>query len=85
MTRIYPELSKYIKVTIFDVAPKILNMFDANLQQYAEKHFARQGITIRTGMRVKSVNPKGLILKNGKDGTEEEIVPAGMTVWSTGN
>ncbi|TGZ80419.1 FAD/NAD(P)-binding domain-containing protein, partial [Ascodesmis nigricans] len=76
--RLAPYLKKYVRITVYDVAPKILSMFDAKLQQYASKHFEREGIVIKTRHHVERVEPDALITK------EEGRVPAGLVVWSTG-
>lgn len=49
LTRIYPELIRFVQITIYDVAPRILGGFDASLGEYATKKFRRQGINICTG------------------------------------
>lgn len=77
-SKINPELMKSAKITVYDVAPKILAMFDENLQRYATKHFAREGIQIKTQHHVERIDPDALVTK------EEGRVPTGLVVWSTG-
>lgn len=38
----------YVRMTLYDVAPKILTAFDSRLTEYATKLFAREGIKIQT-------------------------------------
>lgn len=47
--RIYPTLMPYVKITVYDIAPKILPMFDQTLASYAMRVFSRQNIDVKTG------------------------------------
>lgn len=55
MRRIYPDLIKYAKITVYDVAPTVLNMFDKRLSSYAMNHFKREGIDIKTSHHVEEL------------------------------
>lgn len=76
--KLAPYLREFTKITVYDVAPRILSMFDVKLQQYASQQFEREGIIIKTQHHVERVEPDALITK------EEGRVPAGLVVWSTG-
>ncbi|KAH0609654.1 uncharacterized protein H6S33_013140 [Morchella sextelata] len=78
LSRLYPSLASYPKITIYDVAPRILSMFDGNLTNYAERHFHRQGIQIKTSHHVLAVEDGAIITK------EEGRIPVGGVVWNTG-
>ena len=79
LVKIYPKLVKEAaKITVFDVAPGILGMFDTKLQEYAQGVFARQGICIQTSHHVLEVLPDAMVTE------EEGRVPVGAVVWSTG-
>ena len=96
MTRLYPELVGYPKITVYDVAPTVLNMFDEKLSNYAMKTFRREGIAIKTSHHVQELRrgaPGQLEADpNVKEGAtcytlklqEEGEVGVGMCVWSTG-
>ncbi|KAF2769842.1 FAD/NAD(P)-binding domain-containing protein [Teratosphaeria nubilosa] len=96
MSKFYPKLVKYFKITVYDVAPKVLSMFDEKLADYAMRTFRREGIEIKTSHHVKSLRlgAPGKVEKEGgvKDGEtiytldtkEEGEVGCGMVVWSTG-
>jgi NADH dehydrogenase FAD-containing subunit len=99
MARIYPELMQYYKITVYDVADKVLTMFDDKLAKYAVERFTREGIDVKTSHHVKSLrkgSPKKLKESGGdqviKDDTscytldvkEEGEIGVGMVVWSTG-
>ncbi|KAF7960348.1 hypothetical protein EAE96_000033 [Botrytis aclada] len=93
LSTLYPSLTPFIKITIYDVAPKILPMFDKNLANYALEHFKRDGIEIKTEHHILGLR-RGLPKdgENGEDGgkgftlnlKEEGDVGVGMCVWSTG-
>ncbi|ORZ02538.1 FAD/NAD-P-binding domain-containing protein [Syncephalastrum racemosum] len=78
LSRLYPGLIRYTRMTVYDVAPKILGSFDQKLSGYATQKFRRRGIQVKTGTHVLEVGPDGLKLK------EEGHIPAGMVVWATG-
>ncbi|CAG8639320.1 1390_t:CDS:2 [Acaulospora colombiana] len=78
LSRAFPTLAPLVKISLYDVAPRILNMFDSALADYAMKHFARQGIEVHTQRTVTKVEEGLLHLK------EEGPVGFGMLVWSTG-
>ncbi|KAL0946228.1 hypothetical protein HGRIS_012487 [Hohenbuehelia grisea] len=74
----YPTLARLAKISLYDVAPQILGMFDQSLVKYAEKSFSREGINIFTSHHVERVEPGRLFVK------EQGEVPFGLLVWSTG-
>lgn len=83
---------KLVKITIYDVAPKILPMFHANLANYAMAHFARDGIEIKTKHHIQELSPGLPGMKPGQeDGgcftlktVQDGEIGVGMCVWSTG-
>ncbi|KAL5412264.1 hypothetical protein PMIN06_009423 [Paraphaeosphaeria minitans] len=93
LARIYPELVKFSKITVYDVAKKVLPMFDEKLAQYAMDTFAREGIDIKTDHHVEELRPGAPGEKvSSKDDhlvytlkvKEGGAVGVGMVVWSTG-
>ncbi|KAM0252540.1 hypothetical protein ACHAQJ_007672 [Trichoderma viride] len=91
LKNIYPELMPLVRITVYDVAPKVLPMFDQALAQYAMEIFARQGIEVRTRHHLQRVRVAdgaigrthgGLSIKIKEYGDQE--VKAGLVVWSTG-
>lgn len=96
MAKLYPDLVKYCQITVYDVAPQVLNMFDDKLAKYAMDHLGREGIRIRTSHHVQELRrgvPKH-VLEQGQANDdiscftlklkEEGEVGVGMCVWSTG-
>lgn len=78
---------QYVKITVYDIAPKILPMFDQALASYAMRAIQKQNIEIKTAHSIQRVRPDtdstgGLKIKIKEYGDEE--VGAGIVVWSTG-
>ncbi|KAK3692276.1 pyridine nucleotide-disulfide oxidoreductase-domain-containing protein [Podospora appendiculata] len=91
LARIYPDLVKFVRITVYDVAPKVLPMFDQALSKYATDTFARQGINVKTRHHLERLRRAdghlgsqhgALRIKIREHGDEE--VGAGLVVWSTG-
>jgi len=90
---VYPSLVPYVKITIYDVAPKILPMFDQKLAEYALKLFKRDGIQVKTEHNIESLNPgvPGKIREQFDGGVftlktkQDGAFGVGMCVWSTGS
>ncbi|KDQ54807.1 hypothetical protein JAAARDRAFT_181438 [Jaapia argillacea MUCL 33604] len=74
----YPSLAPLAQISLYDVAPGILPMFQQNLMQYAETTFKREGIQIFTSHHVEKVEHGKLFVK------QQGEVPFGLLVWSTG-
>jgi len=99
MTKLYPNLAHKVQITVYDVMPRVLSMFDENLGKYAMQIFKRQGVRIRTSHHVQELRP-GLPRRTGEEHlgaivdthgcytltTEEDgDIGIGICVWSTGN
>lgn len=87
LSKIYPALMPYVQITVYDVAPKILPMFEQTLADYAMGMFKRQNITVKTDHSIQRIRPDpdgsgGFCLKVKEYGDAE--VGAGIVVWSTG-
>ncbi|KAJ3035415.1 hypothetical protein HDV00_004013 [Rhizophlyctis rosea] len=78
LARLYPQLMSKVRISVYDVAEKILGGFDSKLAEYAAHKFNRDGIEIKTKTFIKEVKKNKLILK---DDTE---IPFGALVWATG-
>ncbi|CAO3633693.1 unnamed protein product [Cunninghamella blakesleeana] len=78
LSRLYGNLMEFTRMTVYDVAPHILNNFDSKLSNYATNKFNRRGIQIKTNSHVLKVDKDQLEIK------EEGNVKFGMLVWSTG-
>jgi NADH dehydrogenase len=99
LSKMYPELMKYVRISLYDVAPKVLPMFDATLADYAVKQYQRKNVEIKTSHHVVCIRkgfPNDAEAKRNQDSQvkhrvytletkEEGDVGIGMCVWSTGN
>ncbi|KAI1469190.1 FAD/NAD(P)-binding domain-containing protein [Daldinia caldariorum] len=87
LTYTYPALMKFVSITVYDVAPKVLPMFDQTLANYAMDRFNREGIKVKTQHHLMRVRPdetcEGCLKLKIKEHGDEEI-GAGIVVWSTG-
>ncbi|KAJ5450478.1 uncharacterized protein N7458_006927 [Penicillium daleae] len=92
---LYPALKGIPKISLYDVAPKVLSMFDESLSRYAMDTMRSEGIDIKTSHHVQSLHwgppgapephemdPKRCLTLTTK---EEGEVGVGMCVWATGN
>jgi NADH dehydrogenase FAD-containing subunit len=93
MAKIYPELIKYHKITVYDVAEKVLPMFDEKLAGYAMQKFKRDGIDIKTSHHVEELSTGAPAERRASGDAndyhlytlkikEEGEIGVGMCVWS---
>ncbi|PWA73161.1 NAD(P)H dehydrogenase B4 [Artemisia annua] len=83
LIKLYPDLKKYINITLLEAGDHILSIFDKRITDFAEKKFQRDGIQVKTGSMVTKVTDKEISLKERSTG-ETKNLPYGMVVWSTG-
>ena len=92
LRKLYPSLIPHVNITIYDVAPKILPMFDTKLAEYALQLFKRDGIKVKTQHNIEGLQPgiPGKTRTQGDGGVftlktkQEGDIGVGMCVWSTG-
>ncbi|KAL9071036.1 MAG: hypothetical protein Q9157_005612 [Trypethelium eluteriae] len=96
LARIYPELMPFYSIAVYDVAPRVLSMFDEKLAKYAMGRFAREGIEIKTSHHVQELRRGFPGPEKGNQSIrdpltcftvkvkEEGELGVGMVVWSTG-
>lgn len=95
LVKVYPRFKDDIRITLFDVAPTVLSMFDESLSKYATETMKREGVTVKTDHHIKelrwgepnkpgphTMDPKGCLTIITKEDGEEGV---GMCVWATGN
>ncbi|KAM0334128.1 hypothetical protein ACHAQA_001148 [Verticillium albo-atrum] len=88
LARIYPQLMPSVAITVYDIAPKVLPMFDKQLASYAVDLFRRQGIRVKTEhhltrIRRDDASPHGALQLSIQEQPDAEV-GAGLVVWSTG-
>lgn len=78
LTESYPTIAPDVRITLLEATDQVLNTFDAELGQYAIRHFRRQNIDIRTGSPVVRVEKQRIVLKDGSE------IHCGLIIWSAG-
>jgi NADH dehydrogenase FAD-containing subunit len=88
ISRMYPDLTPWVKITLVEAGPALLGPFDSALQQYALGLFEKRDIDVRLGTAVIGVEDDELggsnahhRVANLSDGTK---LPFGTMVWSAG-
>lgn len=76
---VYPHVAPYIKISVYDVAPNILPIYDAKLHEYASSQLKKRGINVAPDTKIEEVDSQAFRIK-GKG-----RVPYGMLLWTTGN
>ncbi|KAL3464513.1 pyridine nucleotide-disulfide oxidoreductase-domain-containing protein [Aspergillus heterothallicus] len=92
---LYPALEGIPRISLYDVAPKVLSMFDESLSRYAMDTMKSEGIDVQTSHHIQDLrwgapgaeppyemDPRGCLTLTTK---EEGQVGVGMCVWATGN
>ncbi|RAL15697.1 putative pyridine nucleotide-disulfide oxidoreductase [Aspergillus homomorphus CBS 101889] len=92
---LYPSLKGIPKLSLYDVAPTVLSMFDESLSKYAMDAMRKEGVDIKVSHHVEGLrwgapgeqaptemDPKRCLTLTTK---EEGEVGVGMCVWATGN
>lgn len=79
LRRKYPELMRFVRVTLLQSAQTILTMFDSQLVAIAMQNLENIGVEVRTGVRVTEVTADQVVLSTG------EKIDYGVCVWSAGN
>ena len=74
ISRSLPELLPYVRITLYDVAKRLLGSFDAELAKYAEGKFKRRGIDLKMGHHVERVEPGKLHVKEQGEGMPSSTV-----------
>lgn len=82
----FPKLLREdISVTIIQSRDHILNTFDVQISEFAERRFSRAQINVVTNARVSRIEPDKVIYKlTNTDPPVFKEVPYGLCMWSTG-
>lgn len=80
LRQLYPELAQRARVVVVEALDRILTGFDEALAGYAHRQFQREGIEVRTGAMVESIEPGRVRLRG-----EEEPIEAELVIWAGGN
>ncbi len=79
LTQAYPDLAPYARVVVIEALTRLLTSFDKALGDYTTRHFAREGIDVRTGAKVQAIEPNAVLLEGG------ERIDCGLILWAAGN
>ncbi len=79
LRRSMPELAAEARVILVEAGGRLLTGFDDALGRYAQEHFQREGIDVRTGSAVAAIEPGRVRLADGSE------IACGLTVWAGGN
>uniref|UniRef100_A0ACD5W581 Uncharacterized protein n=1 Tax=Avena sativa TaxID=4498 RepID=A0ACD5W581_AVESA len=82
LAKLYPDVKKYVNISVIEAGDHILTMFDKRITHFAEDKFKREGIDLKTNFKVVKVSDKTITMTNPATG--EIAVPYGLAVWSTG-
>ena len=77
--KLYPHLKGKPSLAIHDVAPNILSVFDAKLQDYALSSFSKRGVQVVTKSHIQRVDADSITT------AEHGRIPTGLVIWATGN
>ncbi|GKV11362.1 hypothetical protein SLEP1_g22626 [Rubroshorea leprosula] len=83
ISKLYPSIQDYVKITLLEAGDHILNMYDKRITSFAESKFKRDGIDVKTGSTVTMVTDKEVSAKDRAAGTSLSL-PYGIVVWPTG-
>jgi NADH:ubiquinone reductase (non-electrogenic) len=75
----YSDLVSQARVVLVEALERLLTSFDEALGDYTKRHFLHSGIEVRTGSKVKAIEPDRVILEDG------EVIPCGLVLWAGGN
>ncbi|ONK65962.1 uncharacterized protein A4U43_C06F2770 [Asparagus officinalis] len=82
LSKLYPTVCKLVKISVVEASEHILTMFDKRITNFAEEKFGRDGIDVKTGVKVVKVSDNAIHMISRSTGETSE--PYGMAVWSTG-
>lgn len=79
LTASYPDLAPYARVVVIEALGRLLTSFDEALGDYTTRYFGREGIDVRIGAKVLSIEPNVVVLEGG------QRLECGMILWAAGN
>ncbi len=79
ISRAYPDLAPHARVVVIEALSRLLTGFDEALGTYTSRHFAREGIEVRIGAKVRAIEPNAVLLEGG------ERIDCGLILRAAGN
>lgn len=77
--RIYPNVVEYAKISVYDIADKMLGMFGDKLSEYAMEKFKRRDVNLCMGRHIVGFEKGVMEVK------EDGPIRFGLAVWAAGN
>lgn len=79
IAELYPDVAPLMSISIYDVAPHILNAYDKKLHEYATNQLLQRKIDVAPNTKIDHVDKEAIYIHDiGR-------VPYGMLIWATGN
>ncbi|GJM92931.1 hypothetical protein PR202_ga09439 [Eleusine coracana subsp. coracana] len=78
LAKLYPDVKKYVNISVIEAGGHILTMFDKRITKFAEEKFKREGIDLKTNFKVVKVSDKDITMTNSDTG--EVSVPYGCNL-----
>jgi NADH dehydrogenase FAD-containing subunit len=81
MAKLYPQLIEHVHITVYDVAEKILPMFDEKLGKYAMEHISMEGVSIKTSHKIKELKRGFPMIEGaGDQNLNHDVKASGFTL-----
>eukprot|EP01054_Gregarina_sp_Poly1_P009706 Gregarina_sp_Poly_1__9705@NODE_616_length_7127_cov_52_867989_g472_i0_p2_GENE_NODE_616_length_7127_cov_52_867989_g472_i0NODE_616_length_7127_cov_52_867989_g472_i0_p2_ORF_typecomplete_len452_score45_73Pyr_redox_2/PF07992_14/7_6e49Pyr_redox/PF00070_27/1_6e03Pyr_redox/PF00070_27/9_6e15Pyr_redox_3/PF13738_6/0_19Pyr_redox_3/PF13738_6/0_19HI0933_like/PF03486_14/1_6e03HI0933_like/PF03486_14/0_86HI0933_like/PF03486_14/11Lycopene_cycl/PF05834_12/1_1e02Lycopene_cycl/PF05834_12/0_18Thi4/PF01946_17/0_013GIDA len=77
----FPHLSSYASVSVIEMLPKLLPMFDESISKYTAKEFNKNGIQALLEHRVTKIDDHVIHLS---DKSGDKTIPYGFCIWASG-
>eukprot|EP00899_Mesostigma_viride_P024252 jgi/Mesvir1/5010/Mv13896-RA.3 len=88
LLRVFPQLRKFVRISLLQSSSHILNTYDMRISEYAEARFERAGIDVVTNARVTGIGPGRVDIQPpaGRDAPAQAVsLNCGLAIWATGN
>ncbi|RDW78040.1 hypothetical protein BP5796_05892 [Coleophoma crateriformis] len=76
---IYPHCREHVRISVYDVADRMLGAFGEQLSKYAMQKFRRRGVQVLMEKHITFITPHTLHIK------EDGEIKFGICVWAVGN
>lgn len=80
--RHFPELVSHVKVTLIEMLPKVLPMFQEQVSEYTLELMKKRGIETLMKTRVTKISDKAITIADSKNKSHE--IPYGFVLWASG-
>lgn len=68
-----------VGVTLLEKLPQVTPALDADMAVYVEEHLRKNGVTVHTGVTVREITERGVVLADGREiGVDMALIAAGV-------